>query len=82
MRFTNAKQFHNPNQEYKILIPHSRYGTGHQAVAPAATLICSNESQKVRDQGAILSQQGRNPLYRAAIQHLFNNYEGRNYANL
>ena len=37
----------------------------HQDLAPAALRICSYESQNVRDQGAILSQQGRNPLYRA-----------------
>ena len=42
----------------------------HQAVAPAAFLICSNESQNVRDQGAILSQHGRKPLYRAEKQKI------------
>ena len=34
----------------------------HQDLAPAARRICSYESQNVRDQGAILSQQGRKPL--------------------
>ena len=34
-------------------------------LAPAALRICSYESQNVRDQGAILNQHGRNPLYKA-----------------
>ena len=40
----------------------------HQDLVPAARRICSYESQKVRDQGAIRSQHGRKPLYRAATR--------------
>ena len=37
----------------------------HQDLAPPSRLICSKESQKVSDQGAIRSQQGTKPLYSA-----------------
>ena len=40
----------------------------HQDLAPAALRICSYESQNVRDQGAILNQHGRNPLYKAETE--------------
>ena len=41
---------------------HSTTYLCHQDVAPPSRLICSNESQKVSDQGAIRSQQGTKPL--------------------
>ena len=34
-------------------------------------LICSYESQKVRDQGAMRSQQGKNPLYSPKQNNIF-----------
>ncbi len=34
----------------------------YHELAPQYLLMCSKDTQKVRDQGAILTQQGTNPL--------------------